>query len=186
MKDNNKLKLTLLRISLAFAVLLLAFMTSYNVRAVGAMKTADDATEQARVAGWSIDVTCEKDAYDRNKTLAVAYTTTPLENPIASDAETNYYIAKVNNKSEVAGKYSIVLTKVPDNVAVKLYRGSETEAIEPTELEGKIVFTDLEKLSPNQTGSDLKIVFIPTSAVSVTETEEILITFKVDQDNGQA
>lgn len=181
MKDNSKLKLTLLRIALALVVLLLAFMASYNVKSIGAMKLAKDVTEHARVAGWTIDVVCDKDASDKDKTLALAYGV-PLE-----DTETNYYTAKVSNTSETAGKYSIVVSGVPDNVAVKLFKEGTVEPIAAAEIsEGKYIFKDIEQLSPGQAGTNLKVEFALNSPATNTSTEKILITFKVDQDHGEA
>lgn len=181
MKEHGKLKLALLRVALAFSVILLAFMTSYNAKVVGEMKTADEIAEQGRIAGWSMDVTCDKDDANKDKTLAVAYGTDPLEN------ETNYYIAKVDNKSEVASEYSIVVVGVPSSVSIQLYKEGSSEPITATEFsEGKYIFSNVEKLDAGQEGSNLKLKFKPTSAAHTTSTEEIMITFKVEQDSGQA
>ncbi len=117
---NNDYKKIIICLVLIFAVLVLISNTYFNAK----YKTTVSGSDTAHIAKWSVGIDT-----DSNPSKLFVVSESNLEN----ENGTNSYEIVVNNNSEVANRYWIVVSNVPTDMQVKLdegmYRSGNTDGV---------------------------------------------------------
>lgn len=142
-------------------LIMLAFVNSYLLAKYTSSHTGSNSS---RIAKWNV-------TYDVSDNLSDTLN-------LVSGNETKDYIINVTSTSEVAAKYSIVLSNVPSELEVKLDNGSYH-----TPLNNVIEFNDVGSFRDNDMNTTFRhtLTFSAPLESNIASTNNVNINIRFDQ-----